>query len=50
MQWKERLNAEISEMGEKQRLIFDKIGEWMRFVCVWAYFDAGNRMHCIPQV
>ena len=21
----------------------------MRFVCVWAYFDAGKHVHCIPQ-
>ena len=27
MQWKERKNVEISQTGEKQRLIFVKIGE-----------------------
>ena len=49
MQWKERLNVEISETGEKQRLIFDKIEELLRFACIWAYFDAGKRVHYIPH-
>ena len=49
MQWKERLNVEISQTGEKQRLIFVKIGKCLRFVCIWACFDAGKRVQYIPE-
>ena len=53
MQWKERLNVEISETGEKQRLFFVKIGKRLRFLCIWAYFEAGKRVYhvfaCIIQ-
>ena len=45
MQWKERLNVEIYQTGEKQRLIFVKIGKWLRFACVWACFVAGIRVY-----
>ena len=44
MQWKERLNVETSQTGEKRRLFFVKIGEWLRFACVWDCFDAGKRV------
>ena len=44
MQWKERINVEIFQTGEKQRLIFVKIGKCLRFACVWACFDAEKRI------
>ena len=45
MQWKERLNDEISQTGEKLRIIVAKIDELLLFSCVSARFDAGERMH-----
>ena len=47
VQWKWRLNAEISDTGEKLRLIIVKIDEWLQFACVWACFDAGEREHYV---
>ena len=45
MQLKERLNDEISRSGEKLRINLDKIDERLRFACVWACFEARNRLH-----
>ena len=39
------LNYEISQTGEKLRIIVVKIDELLLFSCVWARFDAGNRLH-----
>ena len=50
VQWKDRLDVEISQTGEKQSLIFVKIEERLRFACIWAYFDAGKRVNYIPHV
>ena len=36
MQWKERLNVEVSLTGEKYHLIFYKIYELLQFECIWA--------------
>ena len=50
MEWKERLNVELSETGEKLRLIFVKIYEWLQFACFRFCFDAGKRVHCALHV
>ena len=50
MQWKERLNVEISQTGGKYRLIIEKIDEWLQFACVWSSFDAGKRVHYVLHV
>ena len=42
MEWKERLNVEVSQTGEKYHLIFYKIYELLQFECIWACFDAGR--------
>ena len=34
MEWKERLNVELSQTGKKYRLIIVKIHEWLRFAFV----------------
>ena len=39
----ERLNVEISQTGEKYRLIFYKIDELLQFACIWACFDVGGQ-------
>ena len=49
MQWKEHLSVEISQTGGKYRLIIDKIDEWLRFACVWACFEARNRVLHVPH-
>ena len=45
MQWKERLNDEISQTEEQLRIIVAKIDELLQFSCVSVRFDAGERMH-----
>ena len=47
MQWKERLNDETSQTGEKLRIIVVKIDELLLSSCVWACFDAGKRVHYV---
>ena len=47
MQWKERLNAEISQTGEKLRIIVVKIDVLLLFSCVWACFDNGKGVPCV---
>ena len=42
MQLKGRLNDEISQTGEKLRIIVVKIDELLLFSCVSACFDAGK--------
>ena len=42
MQWKVCLNVEISQTGEKYRLIFYKIDELLQFACICACIDAGR--------
>ena len=39
------LYYEISQAGEKLRIIVVKIDELLLFSCVWARFDAGKRVH-----
>ena len=46
-QCKMRLNVAISRTGEKYRIIFDKIDEWMRFACIWACFDDVQHAHYV---
>ena len=48
-QWKERLNVEVSQRGEKCREIFVKIDELLQFACIWACFDDGKRVHYVLQ-
>ena len=43
MQWKERLDVEVSQTVEKYRLIPYKINELLQFACIWASFDVGGR-------
>ena len=45
MQCKELLDVEVSQTGEKYRLIFYKIDELLQFACIWACFDDGKRVH-----
>ena len=40
---KERLSVEISETGEKQRIIIVRIDERLRFACAWVCFDAAEQ-------
>ena len=47
MQCKARLNVEISQTGEKYRLILYKIDELLQFACIWACFDDGKRVHYV---
>ena len=47
MEWKGRLNVEISLTGEKYRLITYKIDELLQFACIWACFDDGKRVHYV---
>ena len=47
MHGKERLNVEISQTGEKYRLIFYKIDELLQFACIWACYDDGKRVHYV---
>ena len=43
IQWKERLNVEISRTAEKYRLISHKIDELLQFACILACFDVGGQ-------
>ena len=47
MQWEGRLNDEISQTGEKLRIIVVKTDELLLFSCVWACFDAGKRVNYV---
>ena len=47
MQWKGRLNVEVSQTGEKYRLISFKIDELLQFACIWACFDDGKHVHYV---
>ena len=47
MQCKELLDVEVSQTGEKYRLIFYKIDELKQFECIWAFFDDGKRVHYV---
>ena len=40
----------ISNDGEKYRLISYKIDELLQFACIWACFDDGKRVHYFLQV
>ena len=44
MQCKVRLIVEVSQTGEKYRLIFYKIDELLQFEFIWACFDDGKRV------
>ena len=45
MQWKELLDVEVSQKGEKNRLIFYKIDALLQLAGIWACFDDGKRVH-----
>ena len=47
MHWKKRLNVKLFQEGEKNRLIFFKIHEWLRLACVRACFDAGKPLYYV---
>ena len=47
MQRKERLNVEVSQTGEKYRLISFKIDELLQFAGIWACFDEEKRVHYV---
>ena len=43
-QWKELLVVEVSQTGEKYRLIFYKIDELLQLANIWACFHAGAQV------
>ena len=43
------LYYEISQAGEKLRIIVVKIDELLLLSCVWDCFDAGKRVHYVLQ-
>ena len=47
MQWKYRLNDEISQTGEKLRIIVVKIDELLLFACVRVCFVDRKRVPCV---
>ena len=47
MQWTERLNVELSQTGEKYRIIFFAIDKWFRLASFCACFYDGKRVHYV---
>ena len=47
MQWKERLNVEVSRTGEKYRIMFYKIDELLQFACIWTCFYDEKGVHYV---